>query len=167
MNKYIEYSLKLLPFLMILTMIAALPSGVNFLLISTGAILLVFCLIVGIALFQRRNDDKRRNLDFNRIQKEYLKDPDNLNNYIELGYASFNIRDYDRASSIFSKIINQFPDRPAGYCGMGIIEFQKKNFDKSKQYFEKTLELDSSYDVAREKLVCITKEHNKRKNQNK
>ena len=38
---------------------------------------------------------------------------------------------------------------------MGIIEFDKRNYEKAKMYFEETIKLDSSYDIAKQKLEYI------------
>ena len=119
--------------------------------IVVGAIL-VFVIIVVMAILKK----KKNQSGFNKIEEEYLKNPDNLNKYIELGYASLKARDYDKACSIFNKIVSQFPNRPAGYCGLGILEFNKRNYKQAKVYFEKTIELDSNYDVAKQKLEYIS-----------
>ncbi len=85
------------------------------------------------------------------------KNTGNLNEYIEMGYTALNAHDFDRAMFIFDEIIERHPERPAGYCGLGLLELERQNYKKARDHFERTIELDRNYTVAREKLAIINR----------
>ena len=139
----------LLFFLILIT-----PGGLALMLKIIMAAFLVFIILVVTVKLKEKKTNIR---EFSKIREEYLKNPENLNKFIELGYAALNNDDFDQANNVFYKIMSQYPDRPAGYCGLGLLEFKKKNFQKAKCYFDKTIELDSKYEVAKEKILYMQK----------
>ena len=139
----------LAPMLLILF---SVPKGISMFFIFILIVFIIFFLFV----LKYKFREKKYFNAFKKIQNEYLKNPDNLNKYLELGYAAFNIRDFNKAYSVFNKIKSQYPDRPAGYCGLGIVEFENKNYQKAKKYLTKTIELDPNYKIAKDLLKKIS-----------
>jgi tetratricopeptide (TPR) repeat protein len=63
-----------------------------------------------------------------------------------------------KAEEIFNELLKVFPKNKESFCNLGIIEYHKGNKEKAVSNFEKALEIDPNFAVAKENLENVINE---------
>lgn len=64
-----------------------------------------------------------------------------------LGSIYIKTNKFDEAESIFTDLLNRFPNDSNLHYDVGIVKYHKKEFDNAIQYFKKAIEIDNNADA--------------------
>lgn len=69
----------------------------------------------------------------------------NAHQYIQLGEALLELRQFRRAGEAFAKALEKEADNPQALWGAAQVDMEQKQFDQARQRLEKLLEIDPQY----------------------
>jgi tetratricopeptide (TPR) repeat protein len=75
------------------------------------------------------------------------QDNDKANKRMNKALEYFQEQKEDKAIECLNDIINDYPSYAPAYVALGEVFYSKKDFDKSISYYEKSISIDSSFDL--------------------
>lgn len=83
--------------------------------------------------------------------------PDDVENYIQLGMLYFQKEDYENAENIYRQAMRVAPGNPRFYSNAGYLRWMDGDIENAVTFYEKAIELDSSYEIPLNNLgvICL------------
>jgi lipoprotein NlpI len=82
--------------------------------------------------------------------KAYLElHPDDADARIDMGVCYFNLRDFENAKNEMLKALEYSPKHQIGHLNLGVVTLSAGNLAESKEWFNKTIDIDPTTDVAK------------------
>jgi tetratricopeptide (TPR) repeat protein len=84
-----------------------------------------------------------------------LLNPDDEENYVQLGMLYFQQDDFENAEVIYRKALRLSPKQPKLYSNLGYLRWMANDVDQAIEFYEKAIALDSSYAIPVNNLGVI------------
>lgn len=74
-------------------------------------------------------------------------DPEEVENYIQLGMLYFQKEDFETAEMIYRKALRYAPKHPKLHSNLGYLRWMANDVDQALAYYEQAIALDSGYEI--------------------
>lgn len=76
-----------------------------------------------------------------------LLDPEDVENYIQLGMLYFQKEDFETAEMIYRKALQFAPKHPKLYSNLGYLRWMANDIEQALSFYEKAIDLDADYEI--------------------
>jgi tetratricopeptide (TPR) repeat protein len=110
------------------------------------------------ALLQQANElhDSRKFSEAIGVYKKYLDvNPNNVDARVDLGICYFELGDFQAARAEMEKGLTINPKHQLAYYNLGIVSMQERNIEQARRWFEHTIAIDSTTEIAKRSRMMI------------